>query len=189
MDQECVAKADAKITIALDLPKVTVLAVEVSERGYTLSVESTQQGTRCGRCGRKIQVFHGYNDWVEVRHLPILDRAVSIRYRPKRYECPYCEGGPTTTQTVSWHTPGSGMTKADEQYVLKALMHSTIEDVSVKDRLSYDRVLGVMERCVAAQVDWTAFKRLEVLGIDELAVKKGQRDYAVILSARFANGA
>ena len=180
--------ADAKITIPLDLPRVTVLEVEVSERGYTIRVESTQQGTRCGRCGRKIEAFHGYNDWVEVRHLPILDRAVYIRYRPKRYQCPYCQGGPTTTQPVSWHTPGSGMTKAYEQYVLKALIHSTIEDVSVKERLSYDRVLGVMERCVAAAVDWAAFKRLEVLGIDELAVKKGQRDYAVIISARLANG-
>ena len=72
--------------------------------------------------------------------------------------------------------------------MLKALIHSTIQDVSVKESLSYDRVLGVMERCVAAQVDWTAFKRLEVLGIDEIAVKKGQRDYAVIISARFAEG-
>jgi transposase len=181
--------ADAKITIPLDLPKVTVLEVEVSERGYTISVESTQQGTRCARCGRKIQVFHSYNDWVEVRHLPILDRAVYIRYRPQRYQGPYCEGGPTTTQAVSWHTPGSGMTKAYEQHVLKALIHSTIEDVSLKENLSYDRVLGAMERCVAAQVDWTAFKRLGVIGIDEIAVKKGQRDYAVIISARFAEDA
>ncbi len=180
--------ADTKIRIPLDLPNVTVLGVEVSERGYTISMESTQKGTRCGRCGRKIQAFHGYNDWVEVRHLPILGRAVYIRYRPRRYQCPYCEGEPTTTQAVTWHTPGSGMTKAYEAQVLKALIHSTIEDVSIKESLSYDRVLGVMERCVAAQVDWTTFKRLEVLGIDEIAVKKGQRDYAVIISARLADG-
>jgi transposase len=179
---------DAKMTIHLDLPNVNVLEVEVSERGYTISVESTQTGTQCGRCGRKIRVFHGYNDWVEVRHLPILDQAVYIRYRPKRYQCPYCEGEPTTTQAMSWHTPGSGMTKAYEQHVLKALIHSTIEDVSVKESLSYDRVLGVMERCVAAQVDWSAFKRLEVLGIDEIAMKKGQRDYAVMISAWLAEG-
>jgi transposase len=180
--------ADAKITIPLDLPNVSVLAVEVSERGYTISVESTLKGTRCRRCGRKIQAFHGYNDWIEVRHLPILDRAVYLRYRPKRYECPHCAGQPTTTQAVTWHTPGSGMTKVYEAHVLKALIHSTIEDVSVKESLSYDQVLGVMERCVAAQVDWTAFQRLEVLGIDEIAVKKGQRDYAVIISAQLANG-
>ena len=180
--------AEANINIPLDLPNVTVLGVEIGERGSVISVESTLKGTRCGRCGRKIQAFHEYNDWVEVRHLPILDRAVYIRYRPKRYTCPYCEGEPTTTQAVTWHTPGSGMTKAYEQYVLKALIHSTIQDVSVKESLSYDRVLGVMERCVAAQVDWTAFKRLEVLGIDEIAVKKGQRDYAVIISARLADG-
>jgi transposase len=77
---------DANINIPLDLPNVTVLGVEVSERGYVISVESTLKGTRCGRCGRKIQAFHEYNDWVEIRHLPILDRAVYIRYRPKRYK-------------------------------------------------------------------------------------------------------
>jgi transposase len=80
------------------------------------------------------------------------------------------------------------MTTIYERYVLKALIHSTIEDVSVKERLSYDRVLGVMERCVTTQVDWSVFRRLDVLGIDEIAVKKGQRDYAVILSARLADG-
>jgi hypothetical protein len=47
------------------------------------------------------------------------------------------------------------MTKASEQYVLKALIHSTSEAVSLKEKRRYDRVLGVMERCVAAQVDWT----------------------------------
>jgi len=178
----------ADIRIPLDLPDVKVISVEArSQGGWTITAESTLASTHCRKCGRRIREFHGYDAWVEVQHLPILDQPVFIRYQPKRYRCPYCEGGPTTTQAVRWHTPGSGMTKAYEQHVLKALIHSTIEDVRVKEGLNYDQVLGVMERCVAAQVDWTALKRLDVLGIDEIAVKKGQRDYAVIISARLAD--
>lgn len=179
----------AEIRIPLDLPDIDVVRVEArAGKGWTITVESTLQTTRCRVCGREISAFHGHDSWVEVRHLPILDQPVYIRYRPKRYRCPYCEGRPTTTQAVSWHTPGSGMTKAYERYVLKALIHSTIEDVRVKERLRYDQVLGVMERCVAAQVNWAIFKCLEVLGIDEIALKKGQQDYAVIVSTRLADG-
>jgi len=180
--------ANAQFSIPLDLSNVEVIRVEVNERGYVISVEITLEGTRCGRCGRRISVFHGYNEWVELRHLPILDRAVSIRYRPKGYECPYCEGQPTTTQQPRWHKPGSTMTKAYERYLLKALIHSTITDVSQKEGLSYDKVLGVMERCVADEVDWSGFKHLRVVGIDEIARKKGQGDYAVIVTSRDAQG-
>jgi len=177
-----------KISITLDIANVEVLSVTVSERGYEIGVESTLDGTHCQRCGRKIKAFHGYNEPVEVRHLPILGQAVYITYRPKRYACPYCAGKPTTTQQVTWHTAGSSMTKAYERSVLKALIHSTVQDVSQKEALSYDSVLGVMERCVADQVVWSRFQRLDVLGIDELAVKKGQRDYVVIVTTRNAVG-
>jgi transposase len=175
---------ETHIMIPLDLPEVCVLEVEVTGAGYRITVESTVKGTRCRRCGREIEAVHGYNDWVEVQHLPIFDRAVFIRYRPKRYRCPYCEGGPTTTQEVSWHRPQSGFTKAFEEHLLKALINSTVRDVSLKEGLSYDAVLGVLERRIAGQVDWARFERLGVLGIDEIALKKGQRDYAVIVSAR-----
>jgi transposase len=171
---------EAQITVPLDLPEVQVLEVQVSAVGYRIRVESTLKGTRCRRCGREITAVHGYNDWVEVQHLPVFDRAVFIRYRPKRYRCRYCEGGPTTTQEVSWHRPNSAFTQAFEAHLLKALIHSTVQDVSLKE--------GVMERQIAGQVDWSRFERLSVLGIDEIALKKGQRDYAVIISTRLEDG-
>jgi len=180
--------AETKITLALDLPNVRVLGVEHSSRGYTITVESTLKGTRCQRCGRAIEASHGRGEWVEVQHLPVFGQAVYIRYRPKRYRCGYCEGGPTTTQAVSWHASNSGFTRAYEEDLLKMLIHSTVQDVSVKEKVSYDAVWGVVERRIDGQVDWSRFKTLDVLGIDEIALKKGQRDFAVIVSARAADG-
>ena len=69
------------------------------------------------------------------------------------------------------------------------LVNSTIEDVTHKAHVSYDSMVGVLERCVADKVDWERFDDLNVLGIDEIALKKGQRDYVVIVSARQKDGA
>jgi transposase len=179
---------EVHITIRLNLPEVRVLEVETIARGYRITVESTLKGTRCQRCGRPIESGHGLNDWVEVQHLPILGEAVFIRYRPKRYRCGYCTGGPTTTQEVSWHRANSGFTRAYEEHLLKALIHSTVRDVSLKEGVSEDAVWGVVERRISGQVDWTRFTSLGVVGIDEIALKKGQGDYAVIISARAPDG-
>jgi len=178
-----------QISIPLDIPDVEVLGVDIQTgQGIIITIESTLNTARCKQCGREISDFHGHSEWVQVRHLPILEQAVYVRYRPKRYRCAYCEGGPTTTQQVSWHEANSPNTRAFEDYLLKMLVNSTVQDVSQKVGLSYDRVLGVLERRMAQTVDWSRFERLDLLGIDEIALKKGHGDYAVIVSTRLAGG-
>ena len=49
-------------------------------------------------------------------------------------------------------------------------------------------VVGVIERCLATQVDWTRYTELGVLGLDEIALKKGHRDCVVIVTARLRAG-
>jgi transposase len=71
---------------------------------------------------------------------------------------------------------------------LKALINSTIQDVSQKEGLGYDGVLGIVERRVKGQVDWSRYPQIAVLGIDEIALKKGYRDFAVIVSGRLDDG-
>jgi transposase len=102
--------------MALDIPEVRVLEIEQTPRGEcTLTVESTSEGTRGRQCGREITEAHGVDDAITLRHLPILGRPVSLRLRPKRYRCPYCEAGPTTTQQLSGYSPKSPPTKAYAQ--------------------------------------------------------------------------
>jgi transposase len=109
--------AKVQISVPLDLDNVEVLKVELDGETIHIQVESTLKEARCGRCGRTITVFHGYGEWVKIQHLPSFGRKVFIHYRPKRYECPYCDNHPTTRQQVSWHEPHSPHTKAYDEYV------------------------------------------------------------------------
>ncbi len=173
-----------QISIPLDIADVNVLSVEFRGGAYHIKLESSLEYAYCRQCGQRITALHEREDWVKVQHLPILDRAVFLYYRAKRYRCPDCQGGPTTTQRLSWHEPNSPHTVAYDRYLLRMLVNSTLEDVTHKACVSYDSMVGVVERCVATAVDWERYSDLNVLGLDEIALKKGQRDYVVIVSTR-----
>ena len=178
-----------RIQIPLDLPEVDVLETRTTPQGeWIIRVESTRKGTPCRRCGRHIESRYGHDRPLRLRHLPILDQPVYIEIRPQRYRCPYCEDHPTTTQRLEWYEPNSPHTKAYDKTVLRELINSTISDISVKQALSEDEVLGILDRHLACEVDWDQFERLEVLGLDEIAMRKGRQDYVVIVSHRDAQG-
>lgn len=177
------------ITLPLDIPNVKVLKTETNAEGdFIITVVSTLNSTRCRQCGRDITTFHSYDKEIHLRHLPILGRRVYLRIRPKRYECPSCSDHPTTTQTLEWYEPKSPHTKAYEEHILLQLVNSTLQDVSRKERLGYDAVEGLLERRIRTHVDWTGFEALRVLGLDEIALKKGHRDFVAIVTARWAEG-
>jgi transposase len=179
----------AQITVPFDIPDVTVLRTELGPGGeLILTVESTLASARCHVCGREIHKPHGHDDWVLVRHLPVWGRPVYLRYRPKRFQCRACTGHPTTTQAVVWHVSNSPHTTAYDRHLLLQLVNSTVEDVRLKEGVTYDAVLGTLERRIASRVDWSQLTVLGVLGLDEIALKKGHRDFVVIVTARAADG-
>jgi transposase len=178
----------AQVTIPLDIPDVRVIHSGINEQGeLIITIESTKEETNCRQCGRKIEKFHGHDEWITIRYLPVFGRTTYLRYRPKRYQCRWCEDRPTTTQRVEWQDPNSPNAVAYENHILLQLVNSTVEDVSVKEHISYDRVLGILERRIQSKVDWSAYSSLGVLGLDEIALKKGHRDYVVIATAHLAD--
>jgi transposase len=179
----------AQITIPLDIPDVRVLQTSVNERGeIIITIESRKVGTSCRKCGKWITKPHGQDEWVTIRHLPAFGRASYLRYRPRRYQCQDCEGHPTTTQRVEWHDAQSPHSFAYDNHVLLQLVQSTVEDVSVKEGLSYEKVVGVLERRIEGRVDWTQMADIELLGLDEIALRKGQGHYVTLVTGRLCGG-
>ena len=175
-----------EVTIPLDILDIKILKTEINSQGeLVITIESTKPDTRCQRCGRSITKFHGHDEWVTIRYLPVFGRLSYLRYRPRRYYCSDCEV--TTTQRVDWHEPNSPHTMAYDDHVMLQLVNATIQDVSLKENLTYDRVLGVLERRVNRKVDWGQYDCLNVLGLDEIALKKGHGDYVVIVTARLTD--
>ncbi|MTW23278.1 transposase, partial [Allochromatium palmeri] len=152
-------------------------------RTLNVYVTSGQNGCACHRCGQWIKTPHGVGAEIRLRHLPMFNYRTEIILKPKRYRCLTCDHQPTTTQTLEWYTPHSAFTKAYEQELLRALINSTIEDVSCKYDVSSDQLDSVIDRSVAQTVDWERFERLDVIGVDEISLKKGHRQYVTVISA------
>ena len=166
-----------------------MLKVEIANCGdCIITVESSVEGTRCRKCGREITNFHALDDPIMLRHLPILGARVLIRIRPKRYKCLYCEDGPTTTQQLEWYSAKSPNTKAYEKYLLLQLVNATIEDISIKEGIGYKALEALLDRYISSEVNWDEVKGLKLLGLDEIALKKGHKEFVVIVTARLANG-
>ena len=172
------------IQIPLDIPDVQIEKLDTSsKKGFVLTLTSTLKGTTCKCCGKPIDKFYGYSKEITLLHLPILDKTVWLKIKPKRYQCPDCDKGPTTTQTCSWYDSKSPHTKAYEQWLLRDLINSTITDVSMKRGIGEAAVEGIINRYIHQKVDWQAIKTIPLLGIDEIALKKGHKDFVVIVSA------
>jgi transposase len=181
--------AKTEVTIPLGIPDVRVLKTEAGERGEIIvTIESTKTGTPCRKCRKWIRKLHGMDEWVTIRHLPVFGRPSYLRYRPRRYQCQDCEGHPTTTEKLEWQDANSPHSFAYDNHILLQLVNSTVEDVSLKEGLSYESVAGALERRIESSTDWTEIAAIEVVGLDEIALKKGHRDYVTLVTGRIGEG-
>jgi transposase len=173
----------------LGVDEVEVLSAGVNEQGeLIIDVESTVKSTSCHKCHQEASQGHGHDEARLVRHLPVFGLKSYVRFRPKRFGCGHCPEAPTTTHQVQWCLPRSPHSRAFEEHILLQLVNSTVEDVSHKEEVSYDEVLGIIDRHLGVAVNWSEFEQLGVMGIDEIALKKGHQDYVVIVTARLNDG-
>ncbi len=180
---------DNFIQVPLNLPDVRVLSAEKTAQGHWLiRLESTREGVQCRRCGRELRDLHGVDAAVRLRHLPLFDVPVFVELRPKRYRCPYCAGHPTTTPRCAWYEPRSPTTKAYEPWALRLLINATGADAARKLGGSAETIDGLLDRWLERAVDWDAWERLGVIGLDEIALTRGHRDVVVLVTVPLEGG-
>ena len=174
---------NSKIPISVNLEGIKIVRYEIDERGdYFLYAESTATFEVCHKCGRIITYKHGLDEPITVRHLDVLGHRVFIIVRPIRFRCFYCDDNPTTTQKFPWRTGKSPYTKDFEKYILKQMINSTVEDISKKEFIGYDCVVGILDRSISTDIDWELLD-IKILGLDEISLRKGHKDFVTIVSA------
>lgn len=108
-----------------------------------------------------------------------------MRIKAKRGICESCDEHPTTNQRLSWYDYKSRYTKAYLDYLMLLLVNSTLEDVAIKENISADTIGRILDANVSKKVDWSNYTRLGLIGIDEVAIRKGYSDYLTIITSRF----
>jgi transposase len=175
----------AKFEVDLNIPDVKILDIKTTKtRDLVITVKSIKKSTKCHKCSKEIHNIHGYGEAIMLRHLPILGQTVYIQLRPARFRCEDCDGKPTSTEEPSWYNRRSKFTKAYEEWLMKMLINSTVSDVAHKEEISCEDVEGVLNRQIETEIDWGSIETLPYFGLDEIALKKGHKDFVVIVSTR-----
>jgi len=167
----------------LNLPDTIATRYCIDGNKIFIYVESATDKIQCRQCGKKIEL-HGPAQEVKIRHLPIFGKQCYLVIKPKRGKCKYCDDSPTTNQRLDWYEYNGRHTNNYENYLLYSLINSTISDVSIKEEIGYDAIGGIVARKISHEVNWKRFKKLGLIGIDEIALRKGYNTYVTIITSR-----
>ncbi len=176
---------DNAVSVPFNLPNTKVIKSQVNEQGHLIIfIETTESGVDCHRCGKHITTFHALDREIKLRHLSMLEYTTYIVDQPRRYICDECDHHPTTTATPSWYRANSPHTHVYEQHVLLSLVNSTLSDVAIRETLTKEAVQGIVDRHIETGVNWNHIDFIGVLGMDEIALKKGYKHYVTLITAR-----
>lgn len=166
--------------------KVTDVSMNIQKNEVVITVESTVKSVPCRVCKQPTK-GHGYGRKLRLRHLPLLGQDTFIEITPRRGICRDCDNTPTTTEVMDWYKVNSKFTKAFEHRMLFELVNSTVADVSRKEGVDYHMVEALVDHYIDTEIDYSTIDELGVLGLDEVSLKKGYRDFVTLISYRINN--
>ena len=179
----------SQINIPLDINSLEITSQSIDKNGnIILEVVSKNDHSTCHKCGKPATKRNGTAPTRLIRHLPIFDTPVYLRITPVRYSCDDCDDHPTTTEQYDWCDRNASTTKSLEEYLMRHLIHSTIEDVSKKEKISCKIIQTILNRQINSEVNWGKIKDIDTIGIDEISLRKGYNSYVTIISARTKGG-
>ena len=170
----------------LNLPRTEVTDYKIVDNKIYLNVQSTFDEVPCRKCGKPTK-SKGYAKKREIRHLPMNGKECYLEIKAKRGICVDCDDHPTTNQRLEWYDYKSRYTKDYTKDLMLSMVNSTLEDVAIKNNLSPDTIARILQQEVSENVDWEEFKRLGLVGVDEISLKKGYRDYLTIVTSKQQN--
>jgi len=174
-----------QINIPLDINSLEITAQTTDKAGnIILDVVSKNTHSICHKCGKPATKRNGLAPVRLIQHLSILDTPVYLRITPVRYSCEHCADHPTTTEQYDWCDRNASTTKGLEDYIMRCLINSTIEDVAKKEKMGQRVIQGALDRQVTKEVDWNKVDSLETIGMDEISIRKGHDFYVTVVSAK-----
>jgi len=165
----------------LKLPNIEITSIEQINDEIFIYVSSIEETANCHQCEKEISTFYEFNPAIKLRHLSVLNYKCYIILKPKRFLCKSCNKA--TTQSCCWYRRKAKATLEYENHILLSMINSTIEDVSQKEDISYAIIENIINKNISPEINWNEITQLNCLGIDEISLKKGHKDFVTIISA------
>ncbi len=142
-----------------------------------LEVEARTTQATCPRC-QQISCHLHQNHWHLARDLSISGRTVFLKVNRRQFKCRTCNK--PFSETLDFIAPRRKQTNRFAQSIVQQVLHSDIHNVALQNDLTDEEVWSMVQYISKKklQIDLRKLKRL---GIDEIALRKGQGNYIVVL--------
>jgi transposase len=168
----------------LGLPgtRVTRFAIEEEneEQYLHLFCEHERDVGICPRCLKATTEVHEEKGRC-VRHLDIWGMKTLVHFPQRRFDCDVC--GRPFTENLDWIDPKRRQTHILEMHIYEQVKNKTPrKQVALQEGLHEATVLDIFKeqaKRAARQVD---NRRVRILGVDEISLRKGHEQYALVLS-------
>jgi transposase len=165
------------LTQLLNLPGIEVENYSDLGSELILEVEAITTQATCPRC-EQISCHLHQNHWYLARDLSISGRTVFLKVNRRQFKCHNC--GKPFSEMLDFIGTRRKQTNRFAQSIVQQVLHSDVHNVAVQNNLTDEEVWSMVQHISKKklQVDLSQLKRL---GIDEIALRKGQGNYIVVL--------
>jgi len=164
----------------LDLPAVRLTSYRKEQDRIEIILELEANSAVCPECDVRTTHKHSQKS-ILVRDLPCFGRQVYLQLPRRRFKCNHC--GKPFTERLTFVDFGTSFTKRYENYIYDQCSERSFTAVEKQEDISDTVIAKIYEAYASAQVQPHGRpKEIRVLGIDEIAIKKGHRDYACVIT-------
>lgn len=168
----------------LNLPGIKVLnCQEIEGLGLIIEIQADFKSSKCPKCGKGSHSIHQHH-WRNIKDLPWSNQQVILRINRRQFRCKNCQKPfsvrvASRREDLNFVDKQRGYTKRFAIEIVKQVLDSNIRSVAERNDLSESEIQSMLDYLESdIKLDLSEIKRL---GIDEIALIKGQGNYLGIL--------
>ena len=168
------------LTNLLALQGYVIIDLKVEPRrnrpAVVLTLERVRHDYECGQCHRRFKTAHS-SWWFEVQHLMFWQYPTYLRVKHYRVNCPDCG---VTAEPVPFVSQEARVTSALASLVVELCKVMSVKAVALLCLLHRGTVRNIDKQALKKQQAERPLDGITVMGVDEIAVGKGQHYWTMI---------
>jgi transposase len=166
------------MTDLLKLEGVSVINYQSIEGiGMVLYLENTKQEATCIYCSATTKKLHQNNE-LTIRDLPFGEQSIYLKINRRQMRCEQC--GQKFTEALNYVKKKRTYTERLKQKIIEEVLNGDLKNVAKRNGVSEQEIETMLKDTVKNSKPEKP-EKLKRLGIDEIAVVKGQGNYYVVL--------
>lgn len=162
----------------LNLSEMQVLDFqELEGEEIIITIEKRVNYSTCPSCGKITPSIH-QNHWRMIHDLPWNKKPVLLKINRRQFKCHECKK--VFSEQLDFVDKSKGYTKRLASDIVEQVLNSNIHSVAQRNGLSDEEVESMLKKHIS-QILNINLSQLKKLGIDEIALVKGQGNYLAVL--------